>query len=287
MSSDEVNSISDTVESMQVATIIRQKYYDIINRLDLPNHEQLVQLELSIDINIPVVMYVPDGIDELKWIKYFDSNVLDGNDTDDFAHDLNTDLTPIQQGTNAPPGYLYINVLPNSEFINMVTAFNPDDTNVFSYTLSETGNYPGSFTFYARNDRQPNYCTILSNHYVLFDGYDSSQDSTLQANKTMCMGVVIPLFRMEDTFIPDLTEEQFPLLMNEAKQLAYFELKQMAHPLAMQETKRGWSVIQQKKAVINRPTYFSELPGFGRKRGYYGYNGSYYSGFNNNRGGLY
>ena len=38
MSSDEVNSISDTPESLQVATIIKQKYYDIVSRGDLPEH---------------------------------------------------------------------------------------------------------------------------------------------------------------------------------------------------------------------------------------------------------
>ena len=41
MSSDEVNSISDTVESMQVATILQNKYYDIVSRDALPAHDQL------------------------------------------------------------------------------------------------------------------------------------------------------------------------------------------------------------------------------------------------------
>lgn len=288
MSSDEVNSISDTVESLQVATIIKQKYYDIINRLDLPNHEQLIQLQPSINPNIPVVMYVPDGVDEFKWIKYFDSNVLDGDSADDFAHDLNTDLTnTLTPSGVAPPGYLYVSILSNEEFINMVAAFNPEDTDVFSYTLSDTNNqFPGNFTLYAKNDKQPQYCTILSNYYILFDGYDSTQDSTLQANKTMAMGLVIPTFQMVDTFIPDLTEEQFPLLYNEAKSLAFYELKQQPHQLAMQESQRGWGVIQKKKAVINRPTYFDELPGFGRKKGYYGYR-SGITTMNNRGGGLY
>lgn len=288
MSSDEVNSISDTVESMQVATIVKQKYYDIINRLDLPNHEQLLQLNPSLDETAPTVMYVPDGIAELKWLKYFDSNVLDGDSVDDFAHDLNTDLTnQLESAGVAPPGYLYVTILPNDQFIDMVTAFNPQETDVISYTISDTSNqFPGNFTFYAKNDQQPIYATIISNYYVLFDGYDASQDSTLQASKTMAMGMVIPSFQMVDSFIPDLTPEQFPLLLNEAKSLAFYELKQQPHQLALQETKRGWSTIQQKKAVINRPTYFEELPGFGRKRGYYGYRGDYTAGLNK-RGGLY
>lgn len=279
MSSDQVNSISDTVESLQVATIIKQKYYDIINRLDLPNHEELIQLTPSINPSIPVVMYVPDGIDEIKWIKYYDSNVLDGNTSDDFAHDLNTDLTSIVNAGVAPPGYLSIAILPNEDFINMITSFTTADTNVFTYTLTDNAN---SFTFNAKNDRQPCYCTILSNYFILFDSYDNSQDTTLQAAKTMVFAETIPVFRMSDTFIPDLSEEQFPLLLNESKALAYFELKQQPHPLAAQEANRGWSTIQKKKAIINRPTYFNELPNYGRRAGYYGFRGGYYT--SNNRG---
>lgn len=370
MSSDEVNSISDTTESLQVAHIIRQKYFDIINRLDLPTNEQLLQFEASDNPQIPVLMYVPDGISDIKWVKYFDSNSLDGNAADDFAHDLNTDITPnsgsgvpkwstissssnsistgskiftvaagqnisigdnaiatatgnanmsgtvigyvgtsltlnitstngigtfsswtITQGSAlaAGPGYLYVTVLPNDEFIDYVTAFNPQDQNIQSYTLADTSNgFNGNFTFYYRNDVQPSYCTVISNYYVLFDSYDLSIDSTLQSSKTMVLGTVIPQWQMTDTFIPDLAEEQFPLLLNESKTLAFYELKQQPHALADKEVRRGWTNIQKKKAVINRPTFFDELPGFGRKRGYYGYRGDYYVGFNDNRrGGLY
>lgn len=375
MSSDEVNSIGDSPEALQVAHIIRQKYFDIISRVDLTDHQQLFQLQPSTDPLSPVLMYVPDGISDVKWIKYFDSNSLDGNTATDFAHDVNTDINP-NSGSGAPkwsslstttnsigtgtktftvsaglkitvgdtavctstgnvsmsgtvtaytsqlgtlvlnvtgtngtgtfsqwnivqgntiatgPGYLYVTVLPNEDFINMVTAFSLNDQGVQSFTLSDNSNgFNGNFTFYYKNYMQPCYCTVISNHYVIFDGYDNSQDDTLQTSKTMCLGSVIPSFNMNDSFIPDLSEEQFPLLLNEAKELAFFELKQMAHPLADREVQRGWSSVQKKKAVINRPTYFDELPGFGRKRGYYGYRGSYYTGFNdsnsNARGGLY
>lgn len=289
MSSDEVNSISDNPEALQVAEIVRQKYFDVVNRLHLPHNDQLIQLEPSIDSTKPTLMYVPDGIDHLKWVKYFDSNPQDSNSSNDFSHDLNVDLTnTLTSAGVAPPGYLYVSVLANDEFIDMVNAFNTDDTDVGTYTLSDTSNgFRGDFKINYKNDRQPSYCTIISNYYVLFDSYDSSLDSTLQASKTECLGEVIPNFLMEDTFIPDLEENEFQLLLNEAKALAWMELKQQSHPLALQEAKRGWSDIQKSKAVINRPTYFDELPGFGRKRGYYGYRGYYNAGINTSRGGLY
>jgi len=46
-------------------------------------------------------------------------------------------------------------------------------------------------------------------------------------------------------------------------------LKQQPHALATQEVKRGWTAVQKKKAVIDRPTYFDALPDFGRHGGGY------------------
>lgn len=244
LSSDEVNSISDTTESLQVANIIRNKYFDIINRVKLPEHEQLVQLNPSLDSDSPVLMYVPDGIVDLKWVKYFNS-----------AGDI-------------PPGYIYVTILPIEQFVDMVNTFNPEESNVESFTFSDTSNnFPGNYTFYYKNDRQPTFCTILSNYYVIFDSFDTTQDNTLQSSKSMSWGRIIPFWNNVDSFIPDLPEQQFQLLLNEATALAFYELKQQPHQLAMQESNRGWSNIQKNKAVTNRPTYFNELPNFGRRSG--------------------
>lgn len=240
MSSDEVNSISDTTESLQVATIIKRKYYDIISRGDLPEHMQPISLDPSNDITMPVLMYIPAGVSNLEWIKYFNS------DTDS-------------------PGYQYITILPTQQFIDMTSGFNTDDTNVDTFTFNPAVNgFPNSFTFYYKNDKQPSYCTIIANKYVIFDGYDDTLDTTLQTSKIMAFGKVVPTFTMADTFIPQLEDNQFSLLVNEAKALAYYELKQTPHQKAEQEIKRQWSATQRNKATINRPTHFDQLPNFGR-----------------------
>lgn len=270
MSSDEVNSVSDTTESLQVATIIKQKYFDIQSRVPLPEQEMLLQLDSSLDASTPVLMYVPDGVINIKWVKYFDSNVLDGS-VSSFQHDLNLDVSSTSGGlSSVPPGYLDVTVLPNKSFIDVINKFNPDETGVASFDFTDQS--PGkSFTFYYRTDRQPCYCTIIKNKYVVFDSYDATQDSTLQSSKTMIFGQVNPIFEMEDSFIPELADEQFPLLFNEAKALAFFELKQQPHQLALQESKRGWSSIQKNKAVTQRPTPFDAIPNYGRfGRGAYG-----------------
>jgi len=268
LSSDEVNSISDTAESMQVANIVRQKYRDIVNRVNLPEHDQLIQLDPSLDSDVPVMMYVPDGVAEIKWLKYFNTNII--NEAVTGTHDINVDIVSTPGDVQPPvPGYEYVTILPIRQFIDMTNSFNPENNDVESFIFTNDINgFPGTYTFYYKNDKQPQYCTILSNYNVIFDGYDSTQENTLQASKTMAWGRVIPIFLMEDNFIPNLDDDQFTLLLNEAKALAYFELKQSVHPKAEQEIKRGWSAIQKNKATVNRPSYFNQLPNFGRRPGF-------------------
>jgi len=268
LGSDEVNSVSDTTEALQVLDILKQTYFNMISRTDPPEHKQLIQLDPSLDNTCPVLMYIPEGIKSLEWIKYFNSNTLP-NDTNNggFQHDLNVDIASSSSGANPPaPGYEYVTILPVKQFLDMTNSFNPENSDVeqFTFTNSENG-FPGTYTFYYKNDKQPQYCTILSNYFVIFDGYDNTQDNTLQASKTMAYGLVTPIWRNEDTFIPNLDEEQVPLLLNEAKSLAFFELKQMVHTKAEQEAKRQWSSVQKDKSKIDRPTYFNQLPDFGRR----------------------
>lgn len=298
MSSDEVNSISDSTESLQVAAILKRKYYDIISRGDLPEHNQVFQLTPSLDEASPVLMYIPDGIGHVEWIKYYDTNPADNSNSQEdqygaySEHDTNVDLennSGNNSGTGTDlPGYQYVTMLPIRQFLDMINSFNGTDSDVESFTFSDdSNNFNGNFTFLYKNDRQPQYCCILSNYYVIFDSYDNSQDSTLQGSKTMCFGQVVPTFQLVDTFIPDLDPQQFPLLINEAKALAFYELKQQPHQLAMQEVKRQWSTVQKNKSINNRPRYFDEFPNFGRRSGnYYGTRGIN-DGDNINSGGVW
>jgi hypothetical protein len=264
MSSDEVNSIGDTTESLQVANIIKQKTLDIMARVPLPDHEGLLQLQPSLDVNSPVLMYVPSDVEYIAWIKYFDNNTVGTNTANGFQHSLNVDVTPSGNGTGmVPPGYIDVNIISNLDFINMTSDFNPEESNIRSFSFNQ--GVPGqNYTFYYKNDRSPQFCTVINNKYIIFDAYDSVVDDTLQATKTMAWGLKSITFSMSDDYIPPLNDEQFPLLFNEAKQTAFFELKQQAHPLADRETRRGWSTVQKTKAVVNKPTYFDALPNYGR-----------------------
>jgi hypothetical protein len=358
MNSDNVNSISDTVESLQVAEAIKTAYMNMLDRLSMPEHNQLIQLVPSNDSTQPVIMYLPDACSKLTWLDYFDTNPADGNElqTDQFgsySHGVNTDLqdnangwsvastttATIGQGTvtftvpagntlitvgtsaycypssyptdnsymfgtvtgysgtnlvievtqttgdgtfsewtitqNGPaslsyPGYKRVRILSVKDFLNMTSAFNPIDYDVesFELTVYENGTgAPQTFTFYYKNDIQPRHCCVINNYYVVFDSFDNTQDSTLQASKTRGMGWVSPVFQMVDNWTPSIDDQRFSLLLNEAKRLAFLEIKNQPHPLATQEVTRQLAGYQKYKSIANRPSYFNALPDFGRRGG--------------------
>lgn len=355
LNSDQVNSIGDSPESLQVAEAIKTTYFNMLGRYDMPEHNQLFNLEAANDPSQPVMMFVPDGVTRIEWLDYFDTNPADGTNlqVDQFGaystHDVNVDLESnangwstssttsntmmlgqvqftvqtglvinigdgvfampnvspnnYMQGTvssyNSSTGVMYINVtnlvgsgtysawtlnqvgpnslsypgykrvevLPIDEFLHLTNRFNPTESDVESFTLKvnqNTTQYPSTFTFYYKNDIQPRHCCIISNYYVIFDSYDNTQDSTLQASKTRAFGWVYPNFQMSDTFIPNLDAQQFPLLLNDAKSLAFSEIKNQPHQKAEEEVGRQVVSLQKWKAIANKPTYFEELANFGR-----------------------
>lgn len=226
---------------MQVAEIVKATFFNIVSRAGLPEQKKFIQLDSSTNPTEPVLMFVPEGTRSIEWLKYFDSTV----------------------SANC---YKYVTLLPIQQFCDFVNGY--DRTQSFVEVMDLTVDSE-TFSFNFRNDVQPCYATIISDYYVVFDAFNSVVDSTLQSSKTQGYGATSPIFLMEDLFIPNLDDEQVPLLLNEAKSLAFFELKQQGHQKAEQEAKRQWSSLQKNKSLDDKPSYFDQLPDFGRKSMYW------------------
>lgn len=240
MDSDEIDSIADTVESQQVTKVIRSVYYDILARANLPEHYSLVSLTTGSSTSQPIIMTLPSTVDNLLWLKY------DKHTTTD---------TDVQ--------YQIVNFLSLEDFMNLMNNLNESDTNVdsFSYT-SDTFTH----TLIYRTDKAPDYFTTFDDNTIIFDSYDNTVDTVqLQGSKTLGYGKLSITWTESDTFTPDLDEPQFALLLNEAKALAWAELKQASHAKAEVNAKRGWTSLQKSKNAIETPTFFSRLPNYGRK----------------------
>ena len=250
MDSDEVNSINDTVESQQVVEVIKTVYDDIISRGDLTTNKTVFNLTASTNPLQPIIMSKPENIERIEWVKY------DTRDVDDTT-----------------PNWTNLTYLPPVDFIDYMHSGNLEGTEIedFEYT---NGAFVMTFTF--RNDTAPHYYTSFDDNVIFFDSYDSAVDSTLQSSKSLCYGLKVTSFERLDDFTPELQPQQFALLLNEAKSLAWAELKQTGHEKAEQSARRNWRHLQKTRMEVpnngrdinNNAHNFSVLPNFARTRGY-------------------
>lgn len=249
LDSDEVNSISDTTESAQVARVVKASYNALIPRLNLPDHYQLLELDPSGDSSKPTLMYRPSTAESLIWIKY-------------------------NNATTESPNVNFINVTfqPLEVFLDRVYLLSEDEDNVVTFNHTVAGN---TLTFLCTDDKHPRYFTSTDDRTLIFDSYDSGVDTTLQATKSLAYGKISQPFTMSDTFVPFADNENSTILLNEAKALAFAELKQSQHAKAEQIARRLMIHNQKaKRAVDNQRSELDRLPNYGRRPNRYDYNSS-------------
>ncbi len=70
MNDDDVNAISDTIESLQVAQIVKSVYFEMMANKNWPHLKKLDNLESSNEAAKPTHMKLPDLVKELEWIEY-------------------------------------------------------------------------------------------------------------------------------------------------------------------------------------------------------------------------
>lgn len=189
MESDEVNSISDTVESMQVAQVVKTTYEALIQDWTLPEHEELRKLESLGDNDRPNYLKVPSDITGISHVHYMDTDGV----------------------------YQDITYLEPDVFFKYTKNFPATVVDFNGVTLK----------YY--DDRDPRYYTSFDDTYLVFDGVNKDTENTLQASKSVVYAVVAPEFDLEDDFIADLDANMFPLLISKAKSKCFANFKQMAN----------------------------------------------------------
>lgn len=239
MDADEVNSVNDTTEARSVLGIVKTTYFDLASRAGLPRHNGLFQLTPSGDPARPVTMILPTNIASLEWVKY------------NWATVSNPELT-----------MRTIQPLPLLSFLEQVMNLNTNDTNTQSYVETIDGN---AFTLLCQNNSPPHYYTTANDGTVLFDRYDNTVDTTLQASKTMCWGQKEYAWSDSDSFVPELDDKQHQLLLNEAKSMCFIELKQTPHPKAEKNARRQWIDGQSDKTKVPLQTAHQRDPNYGRR----------------------
>ena len=172
----EINSIFDTDESERTATLAREVYYRIADKVKDTQFDSYVgTLDGIADTDAPNYLLIPDGVRSIQQssIRY---NVKEIEDKE----------------------YRHVQYVDNQQFLDIVQAYDPSKDNTTVTIDPSTG-----ATYAVRTDKRPEYCTSFDGRYIAFDSWDTEYDTTLHENKTLIVANKSKDFLIEDsTTIP-------------------------------------------------------------------------------------
>ena len=219
MDSEGVNSIADSDEAMQVASVVRDTFFNITSARKIPEHGRLIKLTALTDSARPTHFKYPDNVKEISRFEY-NNRIVRWKD-------------PVQ----------FLDDMPN---------FGDDDT------ISVLDPVSGA-TLYVKDTKDPSFYTSFDDEYIICDSYNALVDTTLQNSKTRCWGVQHPTFDLTDDFIPDLDDVLFPYLLAEAKSTCFSVFKSGSDPKIEQPARRLKAYVQndqhRTKLPPARPQY--------------------------------
>jgi hypothetical protein len=231
MSSFPVNGIADTVESEQVAGIVKAAYFDIMALREWAHSKKTITLDSATSTR-PTHLSTPAHVKRVMRIMY-----------------------DVRKTAPERLKYQELVYLTPEQFLSSSLALNSTATNV------DTVVDPGGATILVRNDKQPQYWTSFDDQYIVCDSYYSTLDTHLQSSKTQALVVMTPTWTHADTFYPDLPEEAYPYLVAEATSRAFLSLKGVANEKAEQSAARHRMYMSQAGWKLNSG---GRIPNFGR-----------------------
>ena len=217
MSSDTVNSIDDTEEATQVAQIVQSTYNSMLTNRNWPHTKRTIQLTAYADGTKPTHMYLPQNVKELVTVSY-------------------------NKQKHTSPRILYepVRFKENDDFLRLANL--NDSTQATTQLVTD----PSGIQLLIKNNKAPDFWTSFDDTTMVFDSYDSTIDSTIQTSKTQVLAYITPVFSMTDGYTPDLPEEAFMALIEEAKSRAMFRLKATQDIKAEQESTRQQKWLSRK-----------------------------------------
>ena len=222
MDSEDVNTISDTIEAQQVASVVEDTYFNIIAARSIPEHNKLIPLVSLANNAKPTHFTYPARTKQLMRVDY---NI----------------------GTASVPDYREIVYVEPLVFIDRM-----DETAKKVTTVDQ------SVELFVANDKDPSYYTSFNDNHIIMDAYDVSVEANLASNKTRAFCAIYPTFSQTDSFAIDLDQTLMPLLLAESKSACMSLFKGGSDPKVEQAARRLKSYVQNdqyKTRLASRNQY--------------------------------
>lgn len=210
MDGEEVNSLGDTSEATQIASIVRDTFFNMVTNRTIPEHKELLKFTSYSDMELPTHFKYEDNTKiEKVWYK------VDGD-------------------------YKEIKWLEPMDFLRQ------SDTRTGNY--KEVLDVHAGTTLRITNDKAPSYYTSFDDETIVMDAYENVKETTLMNSNVRAYGVVPPTFDMhDDNFVPDIDANLFPYFLAEAKSTAFSLLHGGPDPKVEQAARRQKYHLQNDK----------------------------------------
>lgn len=232
---DEVNSISDTIESDQCARVVRTVFNNIVDGSDFEHHDTIIRLNATTAAT-PNVMTRPEGLYDIQWVKY-NTKETAGGDQD---YETITYMRPV-------------------DFFELTSRRTASDSDVSEIALDS------GHTMLVKTAQAPKYWTMMEDYDdIIFDAYDSDLETNLQNSKSLAFGTLKPTLALTDAATPDLPKNLFNRLKNEARAL-YFDLYKDGVTSEIDRLRRRTEVRSQRHRHVADRVNLRTGPDYGRK----------------------
>ena len=222
MDSEDVNTISDTIEAQQVASVVEDTYFNIIAARSIPEHNKLIPLVSLASTARPTHFTYPARTKQLMRVDY---NI----------------------GTASVPDYREIVYVEPLVFMDRM-----------DQTAKKVTTVDQSVELFVGNDKDPSYYTSFNDNHIIMDAYDASVEANLASNKTRAFCAIYPTFSQTDSFAIDLDQTLMPLLLAESKSACMSLFKGGSDPKVEQAARRLKSYVQNdqyKTRLASRNQY--------------------------------
>ena len=231
---DNVNSISDLEEAVQVSLILERSYNALIARKQWKFMEKVQNLESVADIDKPTKLKIPDNVNRINCLRYKTLN----------------DSGKIQ--------WKELKYRFPCDFIDFVQRRDPSESNILNTTNDD------GVEMYIQNDKEPEFWTSFDDTFIYFDNIDQNDTSTIVGSGSSIKAIVEQPWQNVDTFIPPIPQDMFTALEAEARSIAWTEFKQVPNQKAEQIARRQYIIMRENEPRVEEQRVFQN---YGYPRG--------------------
>jgi len=217
-----VNSIFETDESLQVAEIAQEVFYDMYEMYRNSSFTlKLRKLDAVSDTSKPNYLRMPDNMQRIQESRvYYDVRDLSNSETQNYRE--LTYLTPVE-------------FLDNAQKTLKTTTTNFIEITDFNGTR-----------FPVQTNKAPQFYTSFDDEYLVFDSLNKDDDSTLQSSKSRVHSSEEPVFLLQDDYIIEIPDHLTSLYRDLVLVETYSALRQEPAPIEVQRRARTGRIRMQQ-----------------------------------------